>query len=59
MDEGIHLGLAQADEAQHLAADLGWAILPVREHGKEPLTAHGVSEPAPGGTRNNHAASPS
>ena len=26
------------EAAQHLAVDLGWPVLPVKEHGKEPLT---------------------
>jgi len=33
-----------ADAAQHLAVDLGWRVLPVREHGKEPLTRNGVKD---------------
>jgi hypothetical protein len=33
-----------ADAAQHLAVDLGWRVLPVKPHGKEPLTAHGVKD---------------
>jgi hypothetical protein len=31
-------------EAQHLALDLGWRVLPVKAHGKEPLTPHGVKD---------------
>src|SRR5262252_2561945 len=30
--------------AQHLALDLGWPVLPIRAHGKEPLTSHGVKD---------------
>jgi hypothetical protein len=35
---------ALAHEAQHLAVDLGWRVLPVKEHGKEPLTRNGVKD---------------
>ena len=30
--------------AQHLALDLGWPVLPVKPHGKAPLTPHGVKD---------------
>src|SRR5215472_14081965 len=30
--------------AQHLALDLGWPVLPVKPHGKLPLTPHGVKD---------------
>jgi len=30
--------------AQHLAVDLGWPVMPVKAHGKDPLTPHGVKD---------------
>jgi len=30
------------EAAQHLAVDLGWRVLPLKEHAKEPLTPNGV-----------------
>ena len=35
---------ALGTEAQHLAVDLGWRVLPVKPHGKEPLTRNGVKD---------------
>ena len=35
---------AVIDAATHLAVDLGWPVLPVKPHAKEPLTPHGVKD---------------
>jgi len=36
--------MTMLEVAQHLALDLGWPVLPIRPHGKEPLTSHGVRD---------------
>src|SRR5215831_15825462 len=40
------MSLAEAVVAagQHLANDFGWPVMPVKSHGKAPLTAHGVKD---------------
>jgi|SRR5215831_6488401 len=38
------MSLELRNEAQHLAVDLGWYVLPVKPHAKEPLTRNGVKD---------------